>query len=479
MEKKSNWISNIDWGMVAIYLLLVVVGWFSIVSATSEPGQVNFIDLEGRAGAQLMWVGITFLCGIFIFFVDTNFIKSSSWFFYGLMLVILAVTIVVAPDIKGSRSWLVIGPIRLQPAEFAKITTAMALAAWMARYDFDISKKRDLIISLVIFMVPVVLIILQSETGSAIAFFSLLLVLYREGLRGLYLVLLAYLAVLVVLSIRFAGISWGLTDADAVVCFTFILLVASILAISYFKTRKLWLYILLGWVVLSVGGLIYSHFKPFDWSLVPLIGLVVFSVYCLLKFLIRRNYSHLLVLLLVVASIGVHSSVDYFFYNVLQPHQQVRIRVTLGLEDDPRGTGYNVNQSKIAIGSGGLKGKGFQNGTQTKLKYVPEQETDFIFSTVGEEQGFRGAATVLLLFLLFVWRLLRIAERQPTIYGRVFGYSVASYFIFHIIINIGMVLGLTPVIGIPLPFFSYGGSSFLSFSLLLFILLKIDSDRNR
>lgn len=475
MEDKINPFKQLDYITLLVYILLVAVGWFTIASATYEMENAPLLDFSGRAGAQLIWIGATLLIGGALMFIDLNLIKSSSFYLYVLMLFVLLLTIFIAPEIKGSRSWIAIGSFRIQPAEFSKMVTAMALAAWMARYEFDLRNRKEFFVAVLICFAPILLIIGQNETGSAVAFFGLILVFYREGLSALYLLLITFVASFVILSIRFSGENIGGTNLGLLFCFSLLYIVSAILALRYVRVRRLWILCLGIPVVSAIGFGIASFFMPVNWAWVPISSGIIFAIIGGLNYLFRRHLPSLLIVGFMLSSVVIYSSVDYFFYNILQPHQQIRIRSSLGMEDDPKGIGYNVNQSKIAIGSGGLLGKGFHNGTQTKLKYVPEQETDFIFSTIGEEQGFVGASAVLLLFLFLVWRLLIVADRQSTIYGRVYGYSVASFFIIHIVINIGMVLGITPVIGIPLPFFSYGGSSMLSFSLLIFLLLKIDS----
>ncbi|MDO4789508.1 MAG: rod shape-determining protein RodA [Porphyromonas sp.] len=475
MEDRINPFKQLDYLTLLIYVLLVAVGWLTISSATYEIDNAPLLDFSGRAGAQLVWIGATLLIGGALMFIDLNLIKSASFYLYVLMLLVLLLTIFIAPEIKGSRSWIAIGSFRIQPAEFSKMITAMGLAAWMARYEFDLRNKKEFLVAALICFAPILLIIAQNETGSAVAFFGLILVFYREGLSALYLLLITFVATFVILAIRFSEETIGTTNIGLLLCFSLLYIVAVIMALRYIRVQKLGLLCLGIPFISGIGFGIASFFLPINWAWIPISSCILLALAGVSNYLFRRHLPSILIVAFMLSSAAIYSSVDYFFYNILQPHQQIRIRSSLGMEDDPKGIGYNVNQSKIAIGSGGLFGKGFHNGTQTKLKYVPEQETDFIFSTIGEEQGFIGASAVLLLFLTLVWRLLIVADRQSTIYGRVYGYSVASFFIFHIVINIGMVLGITPVIGIPLPFFSYGGSSMLSFSLLIFLLLKIDA----
>ena len=396
-------------------------------------------------------------------------------------MLLLMVTIVIAPDIKGSRSWLVLGPVRLQPAEFAKVATALMLAWLCNQYEFEIKSIRSYLKLFGLVLFPVLLILLQQETGSALVFFALFLALFREGFSGLFMGLSFSAAVYFIGALIFEDTLWGgETQADlffvcnAILIFTGVLYAAS----RQRRARGRWpRYGALG----MLGGycvcMLYRFFVSFDWAYVAL-GMLVLGVLGLL-YLALRDYllRYVMMALFALGSMGFFYSVGYVFDEILQPHQQVRIKIALGIESDLKGKGYNVDQSKIAIGSGGLTGKGFLKGTQTKLNYVPEQETDFIFCTVGEESGFVGSSLLLLFYGAFILRILALAERQVTRFGRVYGYCVASIFLFHLFINVGMVLGLVPVIGIPLPFFSYGGSSLWGFTFLLFIFLGIDARR--
>ena len=373
------------------------------------------------------------------------------------MIVLLIVTIFIAPDTKGSRSWLVMGPVSLQPAEFAKFATALALAKYMNSYSFSIKKEKCAFVLGFIILLPMLLIIGQRETGSALVYLAFFLVLYREGMPGVVLFAGLCAVIYFVVGIRFDEVFIADTPTP------------------------LGEFIVLLLILLFAGGMVWVYRKKWEPTLVWVHwGLCVIVVGYLLYLALReRQRSYFLIALFAIGSIGFLYSSNYVFDNILESHQQIRIKVVLGLEEDLTGAGYNVNQSKIAIGSGGLTGKGFLNGTQTKLKYVPEQDTDFIFCTVGEEQGFIGSAAVLLAFLILILRLIALSERQTSTFGRVYGYSVVSIFLFHLFINVGMVLGLTPVIGIPLPFFSYGGSSLWGFTILLFIFLRLDAGRGR
>ena len=398
------------------------------------------------------------------------------------MILLLIVTIFIAPDTKGSRSWLVMGPVSLQPAEFAKFATALALAKYMNSYSFSIKKEKCAFVLGFIILLPMLLIIGQRETGSALVYLAFFLVLYREGMPGVILFSGVCAVIYFVVGIRFDEVFIADTSTplgEFIVLFLILLFAGGMVWVY----RKRWQPVrnIIGGtlLVLFIAYWLSEYWIHFNLVWIQW-GLCVVTVgYLVYLALSERQRSYFLIALFTLGSIGFLYSSNYVFDNILEPHQQIRIKVVLGLEEDLTGAGYNVNQSKIAIGSGGLTGKGFLNGTQTKLKYVPEQDTDFIFCTVGEEQGFVGSAAVLLAFLVLILRLIFLAERQPSTFGRVYGYSLLSIFLFHLFINVGMVLGLTPVIGIPLPFFSYGGSSLWGFAILLFIFLRIDAGRSR
>ncbi|MDE6489257.1 MAG: rod shape-determining protein RodA, partial [Paramuribaculum sp.] len=394
-------------------------------------------------------------------------------------LFIMLVTIFVAPDIKGSHSWLVIGPLRFQPAEFGKFATALALAKLFNSYNFKLNASpKNFGLALAIIFVPILLIIAQNETGSALSYFALFFVLYREGMSGMILLAALSAVTFFVVAVKYTETLFlGIPLGEAIVFMLIMALMTAIVAI-YCRAIEAARNLLLWFAGTGAFAGILSLCGVAVPGLVYFLGVILIAcVYMTLHFLRMRNPRLLATIIACVVSIIFLFSVNYAFNNILKPHQRQRINVALGISDDPLAAGYNVNQSKIAIGSGGLFGKGFLNGTQTKLKYVPEQHTDFIYCTIGEEQGFAGASAVLFLFLILILRVMHLAERQPTAFGRVYGYCVASYLIFHLAINTGMVIGLCPVIGIPLPFFSYGGSSLWSFTILLFILLRLDAAR--
>ena len=446
----SLW-KTLDWVTIFIYLLLIVGGWFSVCGASYDYGERDFLDFSTRAGKQFVWIICSFGLGFVLLMLEDRMYDMFAYIIYVGMILLLIVTIFIAPDTKGSRSWLVMGPVSLQPAEFAKFATALALAKYMNSYSFSIKKEKCAFILGFIILLPMLLIIGQRETGSALVYLAFFLVLYREGMPGVVLFAGVCAVIYFVVGIRFDEVF--IADTRNIIGGSLAILLIAYLISEY------WVHFSLVWV---------------QWALcIVVIGYLIYLA------LSERQRTYFLIALFTIGSVGFLYSSNYVFDNVLEPHQQVRIKVVLGLEEDLTGAGYNVNQSKIAIGSGGLTGKGFLNGTQTKLKYVPEQDTDFIFCTVGEEQGFVGSAAVLLAFLILILRLIFLSERQTSNFGRVYGYSVVSIFLFHLFINIGMVLGLTPVIGIPLPFFSYGGSSLWGFTILLFIFLRIDAGRGR
>jgi rod shape determining protein RodA len=408
-------LKGIDWVLVGLFIVMVLFGWMNIYAAVYNDEHKSILDLTQNYGKQAIWIAGAVLIAVMVLIIDGKFYAAFSYPIYGLMLLLCLSTFAFARDVKGSYGWIDIGSFKLQPAEFAKFATNMALAKYLSTLDIRMQDLKTKVISGLIIGIPTVIILLQNDTGSALVFLSFILVLYREGLSGNILLL-------------------GLLS---IALFVLTLLV-----------KKM--------ILLSVIG-----------------GLAILFI-----FLIRRNRKNILIIAttaLIAASIVF--SVDYVYNNVLQIHQRTRIDVLLGKQLDLKGAGYNVNQSKIAIGSGGFLGKGFLHGTQTKYDFVPEQSTDFIFCTVGEEWGFIGSFVTIALFLALFVRLLYVAERQRSVYSRIYGYGVACILFFHLLVNIGMTIGLAPVIGIPLPFFSYGGSSLWSFTILLFVFIKLDAYR--
>lgn len=481
-RKDSIW-KAVDWWTIGLYLILLVCGWFSVCGASYDYGEPNFLDFGTRAGKQLMWMGCSLCLGFVLLMLEDKFYDTYAYLIYGILLLLLFGTIFNPHEIKGSRSWIVLGPVSLQPAEFAKFATALALAKFMGEYTFSMKRKKHMLAALGIILLPMVLIVLQKETGSALVYLSFFLVLYREGMTGSILFAGICAVVYFIVGVRFSAdlmpdetTPWG-----AFSVWGLIVLLSGLLFYSYAKFHRRFACYILGVSggVILLAVLFSCYVIPFNVVIVEMVLAAAIVLYLLYLYYRERLANYMYVLVFTVGSAVFFYSIDYVFNNVLEAHQKIRIEVLLGITDDPAGAGYNVNQSKIAIGSGGFWGKGFLNGTQTKLKYVPEQDTDFIFCTVGEEQGFFGSALVLLLFTAFILRLMVLSERQTSRFGRVYGYCVLSIFFFHLFINIGMVLGVTPVIGIPLPFFSYGGSSLWGFTILLFVFLRIDAGRDR
>ena len=415
MREQRRLFDNIDWTLVGLFVVLVLIGWANIYASGLNDAHPYIYDTTQRYGKQMLWILSAFGMALMILVIDSKLFTTFAYPIYIFGILILLLVLVAGTEVAGSKSWLTFGPFRIQPAEFTKITTALALAKYLSTLNINIKELHNKVIPILLMLLPAVIIRLQKETGSAIVYVAFLLVLYREGLSGNYLL---------------AGIS---------------------VTILFILTLLFGQYIMI--TVLFVIGL----------------GLFM---------LIRKNRKNIASLIgLFVITSAFAFTVNYSFDHFLEEHQKVRINVLLGKESDPKGAGYNVEQSKIAIGSGGFIGKGFLNGTQTKFKFVPAQDTDFIFCTVGEEWGFLGCTILIGIYILLLTHILKVAERQRSPFARIYGYSVAAIFFMHFAINIAMTIGLAPVIGIPLPFLSYGGSSLWAFTIMLFIFIKQDSNR--
>ena len=480
-KKQKGVLRSLDWWTILIYMALLTFGWVSVCGASYSYGDTDIFSLDTRSGMQIIWIGTSIILGFVLLMLDDRYYEMFAMFIFGFMLILLFATIFNPHSIKGSRSWLVLGPLRLQPAEFAKFATALALAKVMSIYGYSIQKWQHFAAALGIIVVPMLFIVLQHETGSALVYLAFFLMFYREGMPGSILFTGVAMVLYFVVGIRFADamILYTPTSVGKFVVLLLVQIFSGAMVWIYCADRKDAFHILAVCIGVTLIALLFSLFViPFNVVYVELVMCALLVGYLIWQTLATRIRSYLWIAAFTVGSVLFFSLADYMLNNVMEAHQRVRINVLLGLEEDLKGAGYNVHQSEIAIGSGGLEGKGFLNGTQTKLKFVPEQDTDFIFCTVGEEEGFVGSASVLLLFLALILRLIHLAERQPYTFGRVYGYCVLSIFLFHVFINVGMVLGLTPVIGIPLPFFSYGGSSLWGFTILLFIFLRIDAGRN-
>jgi rod shape determining protein RodA len=468
MDRKQSSIRSLDWISILLFLFFIGFGWISIFASSLGDEPTMTISLDTRAGKQLLWIGASIVLALAVLLTDSKFFEAFAYPIYSAVLLLLLAVLVIGVEVKGATSWIAIGSFRLQPAEFMKFATALALAKVLSKFNFSFNRLKNLGLAFFITFFPALLILLQNDTGSALVYASLILVMYRQGLSGIFLTA-AILAVLYFIL--------SLIYSQSLVLI--LILVLAVIGILVQKKYKILLSI--GIIAASATGilLLLNVFGLYKSDLKTVLTAVIFlsSLYLFFKALIDKSRILTLAGLFMIISIGYTLSTNYVFEKVLEDHQRTRIEVLLGTKSDPSGAGYNVKQSRIAIGSGGLTGKGFLNGTYTKFKYVPEQSTDFIFCTVGEEWGFMGTFSVIAFFSFFLIRLIYLAERQRSLFSKVYGYGVFSIFLFHFIINIGMTIGLAPVIGIPLPFFSYGGSSLWGFTILLFVFLKLDSNR--
>ena len=467
-SRSNNLLANIDWVSILLYLLLVLIGWLNIYAAVYDENHSSILDISQKYGKQLIWIGAAFVLAFLVLLTDSKFFTTFSMVIYGIMIFLLIAVLFFGTETKGARSWFEVGDFRIQPAEFAKFATNLAIAYVMSRHNFKVMRFSSLLTIGLILALPAGLIILQNDTGSALVYSSFILVLFREGLHGSILLLCFVAAAIFIMALLYTP-------------FTVLLVIigGTLIAFYYYRhdIRELFQ------IILFIGcgfGLFVLIKWMFNLSIsdyyILLIVYVITSITAIYPIYKRKMKNMITLLLISWLCVGAAPSVNYAFDH-LQPHQQDRINELLGIKVDPKGTGYNVTQSKIAIGSGGLLGKGFLQGTQTKLNFVPEQSTDFIFCTVGEEWGFVGSTFVIVLLAVFILRIIKLAERQRSSFSRIYGYGVASILFFHVAVNIGMTIGMAPVIGIPLPFFSYGGSSLWSFTILIFIFLRLDANR--
>ena len=415
MRNNKSFFANIDWSLVLIYLLMLLFGWINIYAANYGEGVLNLITMDAEPGKQLFWIATSCIWIFFILLLDGKFYTTFSYLIYAFMVLLLIGVLFIGKEIGGAKSWYDLGSFSMQPSEFAKVGVLLALSKYLSQLNLNLNKIETQLRALAILAFPIVLIMLQPDAGSAIVFASLFLVLFREGIPAIYLTIIGLAISLFIVTLKFES--------------TVAMIVTTIIA-------ALFAYLL------KKGG---NSIKP--------------------------------AILSLVLGLGFIQSVGYLYNEILRPHQRSRIDLILGKIDDIQGAGYNLYQSKIAIGSGGFSGKGFLDGTQTKFNFVPEQSTDFIFCTIGEEWGFMGSLITIALFTGLLFRIIFLAERQRSTFSRVYGYGVATILFCHFFINIAMTIGVMPVIGIPLPFFSYGGSSLWGFSILLFIFIKLDAYR--
>jgi len=471
MEKHFS--KKIDWLLIGIYLFLISFGWMNIYASASAD-DTSVLDFSTKYGMHLIWIASALILAILILFViPSRSYMVLSWWLYILVLLALIAVVFVGVEVNGSKSWFAIGPFRLQPAEFSKISMSLLLATIMSSYDYKFTNPKDMAKTIGVLLLPMMVILLEKETGSALVYLGFILVLYREGMTGWILVmgLVAILLFIMTLLINpFVAI---------------LILMGIIFVLAAVKSQRTIFVLILGAITVTLSAFLprigkiesiselYARFTPQIWLTLITVPVALFYT---LKGQIHHNRIMRNSVLCYMAGLAMVFSVQFFFDNVLKDHQRLRIESLLGLKDDPMGVGYNVHQSMIAIGSGGFHGKGFLNGTQTRFDFVPEQSTDFIFCTVGEEWGFIGALIVIIAYVTLILRIFNTAEKQNEDFTRIYGYCLASCLLMHVFINISMTIGLMPVIGIPLPFMSYGGSSLWAFTILLFIYIRLSMD---
>ena len=465
---------TVDWWLVACWVVMVLIGWANIYASIHSTDPASIFDWGCRSGKQFVWIMTSVgIAALMLFVIPARAYEGLSVPIYiGVILLLIAV-IFLGIEVKGSRSWFAFGPVRFQPAEISKISSSLMLAMIMSQLGYKIGRLRDFVITALVILVPMGIIVLQSETGSALVYVGFIFMLYREGLSGWLIFMVGMAILLFILTISVSPYVAVMTLVG----------VAS-LCISLYSGRFKW------WLFICVPLLAMFAFLPELFALVPwlssvkplwvLLGVSVLAMpfVAFQAFRERNMFTHLALVSLVGGLLLVFSA-DFLFNDVLQDHQRKRIEVLLGMKEDPSGVGYNVNQSKIAIGSGGFFGKGYLNGTQTTYGFVPEQSTDFIFCTIGEEWGFVGCTFVILLYVFLMWRIIHDAERSREAFTRIYGYCVACCIFMHLFINIGMTIGLMPVIGIPLPLISYGGSSMWGFTAMLFIFIALDRNERK
>jgi rod shape determining protein RodA len=469
VQKRNNVWANTDWITVSIYLAMMLIGWINIYAAVYNEEHKSIFDFSQQYGKQLIWIFAAIFIAVLMINTDSKFFVTFAMPIYVIILVILILVPFIGTEINGAKSWIQIGSFLIQPSEFMKMATSLAIARYISSYNFKMHSFKSLLTLAGIILVPVGLIFMQNDTGSALVFGVFLLVLYREGLNGIVLFFTFLIAFVFIMTMVL----------DPLV--TVLILTAAAFLINYLFKKKLQRTLVAIGIFAGLFGIFWLINYLLQGSVEPLYFVVgaalISSALFFLWAMVLRKRSLAILIGIYLGTVLFTVSVDYVFHNIMEQHQRDRINELLGIQSDLHGAGYHVNQSKIAIGSGGFFGKGFLQGTQTKFDFVPEQSTDFIFCTVGEEWGFLGTMTVIGLFMGLLMRLIYLAERNRSKFSRVYGYCVATILFFHFAINIGMTIGLAPVIGIPLPFFSYGGSSLWSFTLLLFVFVRLDASR--
>jgi len=466
---RERQLASLDYAAIFLWLFIIVFGWLNIYSANIMSGDGDVFDFSTRHGKQLIWIGISLVMIVTVMLIDAKIFAFFAYPLYALIILTLIGVFLFGREINGAKSWFVIGGFQFQPSEFAKPLTALALARLLSSHGFVLKGLKRIIPALAIIFIPAALILIQPDLGSTLVYFSFAFVIYREGFSQNTMLLAVALAVLFILTL--------VMQMSSIIILIFavsILLIRIIMRSNRITARVM---------VSGAGpfGIMYAATSTGMISLsilkISLIAFIIATLIALVFAIQARKPGFYKIIGGMIISVVFTIGVDYAVNNILKEYQKQRIYITLGMEEDPQGVGYNVTQSKIAIGSGGFSGKGYLQGTQTKLQFVPEQSTDFIFCTVGEEWGFIGTTAVILAYVLLILRLIMIAERQRSHFSRVFGYGLISVLGIHFIVNIGMTIGILPVIGIPLPFFSYGGSSFIAFTIFLFVFLKLDSKR--
>jgi rod shape determining protein RodA len=469
VKRTENVLLRVDRITVLLFLVMIILGWLNIYAAVYNEDHKGILDLSQRYGKQFVWILAAIVLAVFVVIIDNRFYFFFGYFLYGGTIILLVLVLILGKQINGARSWFEFGSINLQPSEFAKAGTAIAIARYLNSKGQDLIKLKSLLEASAIILLPAVLTALQPDMGSVIIYLGFYMVLFREGLSP-YIFISGLLSVLLFfVTLLFNNL------------YITLILIGAAFLLTWFATRK-WKLCLTGLTILIIiAAMLYlldQYFlKRIGVELVILISLILSGIVFAWYIYRQKAFAVLIIYLFLLGSVIFVNTVDYTYNNILKPHQKERISILLGLKSDPYGTGYNVNQSIISIGSGGFRGKGFLQGTQTKFKFVPKQSSDFIFCTVGEEWGFIGSVVVIGLYLGLLLRLVFLAERQRSFFSRIYGYGVISIFLMHFFINIGMSIGIVPVIGIPLPFFSYGGSSLWGFTILLFIFLRLDASR--
>ena len=463
---------SIDWKLVIAYLLLILIGWVNIYASIHSDGPASIFDFGFRCGKQFVWILTAFgLAALILFVINPQFWESAALPMYVGVMFLLVAVIFLGVEVKGSRSWFEFGPVRFQPAEVSKITTSLLLAYLMSQTNYKITRLKDFLMTAIILGIPMLVILAESETGSALVYLGFIFVMYREGFSGWWIFCIGMAILLFILTLTASPyvsilVLVGALMVVGVICS------GKLDAITWANLGVLVLLCLLPWLLDKAvkPESFLTKVKP----MYILIGICVCAApfFLVMGYRSRKRYMTMSALGLI-AGIALVFSTEFIFNNILQDHQRKRIEVLLGMKEDPSGVGYNVNQSMIAIGSGGLTGKGFMNGTQTTFGFVPEQSTDFIFCTVGEEWGFIGCLVVILLYVFMIWRIIVDAEKSRDAFTRIYGYCVAACIFMHLFINIGMTIGLMPVIGIPLPLLRYGGSSLWAFTVLIFIFIAL------